>query len=92
MRIKPKIFLIGFILLSSIKGLCQKTDTLFLVNGDRLVGEIKKLQYRLLSYKVDGMGTLQIEWPKVEENNHIIYQVNIVGEGFLQFIKILFKL
>lgn len=39
-----------------------KTDIVILTNGDRVTGEIKKLEAGLLQYKTDTMGTVQIEW------------------------------
>ncbi len=43
----------------------QKTDVVVLQNGDRLTGEIKKLELGLLSYKTDHEGTISIEWDKI---------------------------
>ncbi len=34
-------------------------------NGDYITGEVKKLQFGILFFKTDDMGTLQIEWEKV---------------------------
>jgi hypothetical protein len=42
--------------------LAQKTDTLTLKNGDRLIGEIKSLRRALLSYSTDNLGTVSVEW------------------------------
>ncbi len=38
-------------------------------NGDYITGEVKKLQFGILSFKTDDMGTLQIEWVKIQ---HVI--------------------
>ena len=43
----------------------QKTDTLTLLNGDRIVGEIKSVYRGKLSYSTDDAGTLSVEWIKV---------------------------
>ena len=43
----------------------QKTDTLRLKNGDRLVGEIKSLSRNLLRYSTDNLSTVSIEWDAV---------------------------
>ncbi len=43
----------------------DKTDIITLDNGDKLTGEIKKLERGLLTVKTDAMGTLSIEWPHV---------------------------
>ena len=45
--------------------LAQKTDTLHLRNGDRIVGEIKSLTRALLSYSTDNMQTVSVEWDAV---------------------------
>lgn len=39
-----------------------KTDIIFLKNGDRITGEINKLEAGLLELKTDTMGTIHIEW------------------------------
>jgi hypothetical protein len=44
----------------------QKTDTLFLKNGDRLIGEIKRLQNGYLFYNTQQAGNVQIEWENVQ--------------------------
>ncbi len=43
----------------------QKTDTLHLRNGDRVVGEVKSLSRALLSYSTDNMQTVAVEWDAV---------------------------
>jgi hypothetical protein len=40
----------------------QKTDIVILENGDRITGEIKRLEAGLLSFSTDTMGTVNIEW------------------------------
>jgi hypothetical protein len=45
----------------------EKTDIIRLKNGDRITGEVKKLERGRLTVKTDHMGTLQIEWPQVAE-------------------------
>jgi hypothetical protein len=43
----------------------QKNDTVYLQNGDRITGEVKKYENGLLSLKTDGMSTLSIEYYKI---------------------------
>lgn len=43
----------------------QKTDSLFHINGNILLGEIKKLDYGQLSFKMDGMGTVVVDVEKI---------------------------
>jgi hypothetical protein len=44
----------------------QKTDTVWIRNGDRITGEVKSLSRALLKYSTDDLGTISIEWDKVE--------------------------
>ncbi len=50
---------IGF----SVNG--QKTDTIVHINGNILLGEIKKLDNGIISFKMDGMGTIKFQLDKV---------------------------
>ena len=43
----------------------KKTDILVMGNGDRITGEIDRLERGRLYYKTDDMGTLEIEWDKI---------------------------
>ena len=42
--------------------LADKTDIVILKNGDRITGEIERLQAGLLKVSTDAMGTIVIEW------------------------------
>ncbi len=53
------------LLFLSISLFAQKNDTIRLQNGDRITGEFKKLEYAIVSFNTDDMGTLQIEWEEV---------------------------
>ncbi len=44
----------------------QKTDILVLKNGDRITGDLKKLDMGSLTIKTNDMGTLQVDWSKVK--------------------------
>ena len=56
------LFLLPFFLLAHQSVEAAKTDIVILTNGDRLTGEIKKLEAGLLQYSTDTMGTVNIEW------------------------------
>ena len=43
----------------------EKTDVVVLVNGDRITGEIKKLERGMLEYNTDDMGWVYIDWTKI---------------------------
>jgi hypothetical protein len=45
--------------------LAEKTDVVVLENGDRITGEIKKLERGRLEYNTDDMGWIYIDWTKV---------------------------
>ncbi len=56
-----------FILLlyfSSI-ALSDKTDIVILKNGDKITGEVKLMQYALLTFKTDAMSTIEIKWEDI---------------------------
>ena len=44
----------------------QKTDVVILKNGDRITGEIKKLERGILEYRTDDAGTIYIDWAKID--------------------------
>ncbi|RFM27338.1 DUF481 domain-containing protein [Deminuibacter soli] len=43
----------------------QKNDKVYLTNGDILTGEIKGMKLAILTFKMDGPGTISIKWEKV---------------------------
>lgn len=43
----------------------DKTDVVFLKNGDRITGEVKSLEQGKLKFKTDSMGTIYIEWEDI---------------------------
>ena len=60
----------GFVLLILAGALpvqAQKTDVVTLQNGDKVTGEIKRLDRGMLDYATDDMGTVAIEWNKVQK-------------------------
>ena len=44
----------------------QKTDTIHLFNGDRVVGDIKDLKLGLLRVKTDYMAYIYVEWDQIQ--------------------------
>ena len=51
--------------LTCLTFLGQKTDKVTLKNGDTITGEIKNMKLALLSFKMDGPGTISIKWEEV---------------------------
>lgn len=43
----------------------QKTDTIIHINGNILTGEIKRLDFGIVTYKMDGMGTINYQMDKI---------------------------
>src|SRR5918994_681074 len=63
MRLGPA----GFLLLLAVgRAEAQKTDSVWIRNGDRITGEVKSLTRGLLKYSTDDLGTISIEWDKVD--------------------------
>jgi hypothetical protein len=66
----------------------DKTDILILKNGDRITGEIVKLEYGKLQFKTDDMGTLSVEWPAVAklESQYTFDVETVTGQRYLGVI------
>ena len=56
----------GFLLAGQPLAAAEKTDVVFLKNGDRITGEVKALEHGRLTFKTDSMSTIYIEWEDVE--------------------------
>ena len=61
--------LLAIILLSLTSQLAwaEKTDIVYLHNGDRITGEVKNLLRGKLEFSTDHMGTIHIEWADIRE-------------------------
>lgn len=60
-----RIFLLLLICFTSQAAWAEKTDIVFLKNGDRITGEVKSLNRGKLQLLTDHMGTLSIEWESI---------------------------
>jgi hypothetical protein len=60
---RPYVIALCFLL--SFHGAAQKNDTVYLVNGDRITGEVKKYEDGLLVLKTDGLSTVYIEYDRI---------------------------
>jgi len=60
-----RIILFIFLAFFGLLSYAQKTDTIIHINGNVLLGEIKKLDYGIITFKMDGMGTINFELDKV---------------------------
>jgi len=66
-------------------GVAQKTDTLVSTNGNIITGEITKIEYGLLTYKVSGMGTLKVESEKIQTLKSVKQFQITLNNGLLYF-------
>jgi hypothetical protein len=57
-------WIIFFCLIAGSAG-AQKDDTVYLLNGDRITGELKRYENGLLVLKTDGISTINIEYDKI---------------------------
>jgi hypothetical protein len=62
---KYSVILIAGLFLLSHPVQAQKTDTVYLQNGDRITGELKKFEDGLLFLKTDAMETIEIEYDRI---------------------------
>jgi len=63
----PRIFVIILLSLASQVVRAEKTDVIYLQNGDRITGEVKSLFRGKLELSTDHMGTIYIEWEDIQE-------------------------
>jgi len=62
MKLLISIFLVVF----SFSVFAQKTDTIIHTNGNILTGEIKRIDFGIITFKMEGMGTIKYEMDKVQ--------------------------
>ncbi len=60
-----RIIIVIFLGLLSFVSRAQKTDTIVHLNGNILLGEIKKLDNGIVTFKMDGMGTIKFKLDKI---------------------------
>ncbi len=61
----PALLLAWLACIGATAQAAPKTDVVVLVNGDRITGEVKSLEYNQLKLSTVHMGTIYIEWDKV---------------------------
>ena len=59
------LFVLSFLFIYKM-GDAQKIDSVYHINGDVLTGDFKKMTYGIVTYKMDGMGTISIEVIKIK--------------------------
>jgi hypothetical protein len=53
------------VLLVAAPAFAQKTDVITLQNGDRITGEVKRLDRGRVEFSTDDIGTIYLEWDKI---------------------------
>jgi hypothetical protein len=53
------------VVLAGTTASAQKTDVVVLANGDRITGEVSRLERGRLEFKTDDAGTIYFEWDKI---------------------------
>jgi len=61
-KVYGKVLFLLILCFTGLTSFAQKDDTVRLYNGDRITGEFKRLEYGMLNFKTNDMGTLNIEW------------------------------
>jgi len=51
--------------LFSLPAVAEKTDVVILLNGNAVTGEVKSLEFGVLKYSTDSMGTVSIDWEDI---------------------------
>jgi hypothetical protein len=66
-KILIPFLLVPLLLALPAAALADKTDIVILTNGDKVTGEIKKLEAGVLEFSTDSMGTVNIEWRFIQQ-------------------------
>jgi hypothetical protein len=75
-----KAALVIFFLSLFSSSFAQKTDKVYLKNGDVLTGQIKRLSLAILIFKMDGPGTIDIKWEEVKGiKSDKVFEINLRG-------------
>ncbi len=59
------LYIIIFLFALSTVSIAKRTDIIIMNNGDHITGEIKKMQFGMVTFKTDDAGTLNIKWDKI---------------------------
>jgi len=86
-RLRPNWFIGLLILVPTVLPVSarEKTDVIWLKNGDRITCEIKYLKRGMLTVKTDSMSTVEIKWPDVESitSEHLFTVQDTQGQLFV---------
>jgi putative salt-induced outer membrane protein YdiY len=65
MKFPSLLFLVAILVSLPTASMAAKTDAVLLVNGNTITGEIKSLEFGVLRYSTDSMGTVSIDWEDI---------------------------
>lgn len=65
MKIRKLLYALVITFLGTTSIFAQKIDTLVHINGNVMTGDFKSLSYGVVTWKMDGMGTISFEQPKI---------------------------
>src|SRR4051812_37791419 len=80
-----KFIILLLLILQAFNGIAQKRDTIFLYNGSRIIGEIKKIKLGVITFDPDDTNDITVQLKKVrtiaaqskvfriESNQHKVY-------------------
>jgi hypothetical protein len=75
--LRSSLAALGLVLVATAAG-AQKTDSVWIRNGDRITGEVKSLSRALLKYSTDDLGTINIEWDNVARlSSRQVFEVQV---------------
>lgn len=60
------IFMFIVLIFPAYRSAAQRTDMLVLKNGDRITGDIKRMEKSVLTIRTNDMGSLSVDWSKVK--------------------------
>jgi len=66
-RWSATVILAALLLVCTLPAHAEKSDVIILKNGDKLTGEIRKLDRGKLKFSTDDMETIQIQWNSIEK-------------------------
>ena len=83
---RSAVLSILLLLLNGAALYAQKTDVVTLANGDRLTGEVKRLDRGRLEFSTDDAGTLYLEWDKLVSVVATVRNVEVVTNDGRRFL------
>ena len=81
------LLLVGVFISCNIQA--QKIDTIYFQHGDRVTGEVKLLENNQLRLSTDDMGTITVEWNKVDSVKILNNMRIVLDQGGILYGKLL---